>query len=1365
MPDLGTLLAYYIHQDDAREALRHLHRSRFRHVALIRKDPDGEIRIERGAYAPRIILGAVGASLLGILIGLLWLRNQNESGAMMDALELIPAIVIASLPALAGAAATWIILRRARLPEDADLLERYANWLVPKETALLLRASARKLGSLIPLLRRVSESQPSIFPIQPPGHLETGGRELQKVPLPSAQIHQHALNLAEEHELRPSTGREQPLFRSLERAETVIERVRRDLADADRLEQGVSPSAEWILDNSHIIRAHINEVRRNLSKRFYHELPQLAQDGLPRIYSLAAELVLHTDSRLDRHNIEDFLETYQTASALTIGELWAMPLMLRIAIVESMQALAEGVDRRLHERELADFWGNRLLATSRRDPSQLFFILAELSREIPEPSAYFATQLTGHLYDEESALVPVQLWLERQFQSTVAEIIVKEQAREAGDRISMANAVTSLRDLSLMDWRELFESQSQVERILRGDPAGFYVQMDFETRDRYRKAVEGIARRAGQPEHAVAEATITLAKDSDPRGRHIGTYLIGEGRPQLIDKVDGHESRGYRLRSWIYRRHAGLYLGSIALLTAGFISGALALALAFDPELLPFLLIGALLSLIPTSQLGILVVNYAVTRLLPPRTLPKMSFEETGIPDAFRTLVVVPVILTNPETTREEIEKLEIRYLANPEDNLLFSLFTDLADADQPQQEGDDQLLETATQGIEALNRQYGGDRFMLFHRPRQWCQSEGRYIGWERKRGKLEQLNRIIAGEASSDDSQIVKVGDPDRLFEVSFVITLDSDTQLPSGSARRMIETLAHPLNRPRDGPHEPGSVGGYTIIQPRVSTALPSATSTPFTRVFTDPVGSDPYTKAVSDVYQDLAGEGSYHGKGIYDPRAFSATLTGRFPEQRLLSHDLIEGAHLRVGLASDIELYDEFPPDYLTYVRRQHRWIRGDWQIADWVLPRAPAPEGGRTHNSINALNRWKVFDNLRRSLVPAASVAYLIAAWLISPALGGVASGMIGLLSLFHPLVQPVTWATSSNADAKFSWREIFHAIVRSVLEAALLPHQAALASDAILRTGYRRLISRRRLLEWTTAQMAAWSAAKQLRSFLVNLGLISVLSLLAGLAVWRISPGSLVFAAPFLLLWIISPLVAWRLNQKPAAKSEQAHLSSDDIKKLRRLARKTWRYFDDFVGEETAWLPPDNYQVSHQNQLAMRTSPTNIGLWTLSTLGAADFGYMTGAEVIQRLSHTFETISALERYEGHLLNWYDLSTLQPLEPRYVSSVDSGNLLASLWTLQSGVRQLLDAPIIGPQAIQGLGDTLGILQEEIQSKEVDGADADILEVLDELFSDPPLEWVGVVERLRRAHKPAQMLADRLRERAGLDAGAAYWARKV
>ena len=436
-------------------------------------------------------------------------------------------------------------------------------------------------------------------------------------------------------------------------------------------------------------------------------------------------------------------------------------------------------------------------------------------------------------------------------------------------------------------------------------------------------------------------------------------------------------------------------------------------------------------------------------------------------------LIVVPVLLLDEETIQEDLEKLEIRYLANPEANLIFSLFTDYSDALEHHQEGDEALLQKAADGIKDLNRRYGSDRFYLFHRQRTWTESEQKYIGWERKRGKLEDLNSLIAGGVDTGEVDIVKVGDPRRIADVRFVITLDSDTQLPRDAARRMVETLAHPLNTAVLTKQGEVTEGTYTIIQPRVSTSLPSATQTPFSRLFTDPVGIDPYTRAVSDAYMDLAGEASYHGKGIYDPRVFDKLLRGRFPEQWLLSHDLIEGAHVGVGLASDIELFDEFPPDYLTFTRRQHRWIRGDWQIADWILPRVPSADGGRVPNPLSSLNRWKIFDNLR-SMVPVFSVALMVLSWLISPTMGSVSTILVGFGLLFQPLAQPLTWATSRWGLRSFSPRQIGHDIRRSIVDAALLPHQAGLTLDAVIRVMYRRFVTHRGLLQWTTAQMTQW---------------------------------------------------------------------------------------------------------------------------------------------------------------------------------------------------------------------------------------------------------------------------------------------------
>ena len=675
-----------------------------------------------------------------------------------------------------------------------------------------------------------------------------------------------------------------------------------------------------------------------------------------------------------------------------------------------------------------------------------------------------------------------------------------------------------------------------------------------------------------------------------------------------------------------------------------------------------------------------------------------------------------------------ETEKLEIRYLANKEHNLLFSLFTDYRDADSASSGADTRLLQQMAEHLDELNRRHGDGRFFLFHRERAWSESEQKFIGWERKRGKLEELNGLIAGSRPEESASIVHVGNPAELRNVRFVITLDSDTQLPPGAARRMIETLAHPLNQPRFDQAGRVAAGTYTIIQPRVSPSLPSASASLFGRLFADARGIDPYTRAVSDVHQDLTGEGSYYGKGIYDVRAFDRVLSGRFPDERLLSHDLIEGAHVRVGLASDIELYDEFPQGYAGYAARQHRWIRGDWQIAKWVSGRVPRHGGGHERNAVSPYDRWKLFDNLRRSLVPAASVGLLAACWAVSPPAGLIATLIVAAQLLFRPLAQPFTMVTTRRGLRGFSLAEVAHDALRALADASFLPHQAGLALDAIVRATYRRFISHRGMLQWTSAQDLPGAGPKGPRALMFGMVLVSIASAVAAFLVLRRTPSGFADAGPWLAAWFLSPLAAWLLNLKPRAQERPLTLPPADARFLREIARRTWRYFDDFVDAKTSWLPPDNYQVSPRNEVAMRTSPTNIGLWILSVLAARDFGYQTVDQVVEKLSLTMRTIGSLQRFEGHLLNWYDVRTLAPLEPRYVSSVDSGNLLGSLWALEHGLEEMLHAPILTDAVFSGLRDTGRILRRILGRGRPSSAASRALSALLNQWENPPARFV-------------------------------------
>ena len=1308
MASTGTLISFYPSEHTAREAFERLRGWRFRRVALIKRSGEGSLHTTEVAFHHKVLLGITLGTTLSLSFSLaLFLYGSTILTAVY--LGLISFIVFGAVSLLAAP----FLKRVLRFGVDRETLEKYARCLVRGENVLVIQASPTVMGRAISLLRRISKDQPAIFAFHSPRKpdLEEGGISAEE-PLDFLKIRDHVRTLAQEHNIRRNTRGETPLLKQLDKYGRIIERVHQTLAEASHLEQKITISAEWILDNAFILHSHISDVRKNLPKKFYRELPILKggrHDSLPRVYGISDELVLHTEGQVDQYGINDFLEAYQSISPLTIGELWAFPLMLRISLIDSLCHLAERVDRQLREREAADFWANRLIVVARNEPDLLFPILTEFISEVPEPSVHFAFQMLEHLYDEEVALKSVQGWLERKMGGNLESFLLDEKGSQASDEVSIGNGITSLRLLKQIDWRDIFENQSRVEKHLRKDPSGVYPGMDFTTRNNYRQSVEAIAKAGGWTQEEVARAAVSLATNrfesapEDHRQSHVGFFLVGRGRQKLAKILRARENPKYRLLSWVYRHHSMIYLGGIFFTTFGLILLFYLFSVSLTISTFHLFLL-VILGLIPAARASIQAINLIITHLLPVRMLPKMDFRESGIPGGFRTLVVVPTLLTNKVDIRSDVENLEIRYQANPDPNLIFALFTDFTDSNEPEMDEDEMLLQTAVLGIKRLNRQYGMDKFYLLHRDREWVESESCYMGWERKRGKLEDLNRFLNGVPPRFEQEFVQVGDPSRLRDVHFVITLDSDTQLPRDSARRMIETMAHPLNEPDIDPKTGLVWDGYTIIQPRITTSLPSTTATPFSGLFTNPVGTDPYTTAVSDIYQDLSGEGSYQGKGIYNPRIFNRVLTGRFRERSLLSHDLIEGAYVRVGLASDIELYDDFPPNYISYTTRQHRWMRGDWQISNWLLPWIVDGKGQRTANPLSSLNRWKIMDNLRRSLDLPMTLAFLLVSWQAPLPIAAAASALVSLNLLWSPLADIINWFLSPRRIEKGLIRQTTRNLTRSLVEVSFMIQQAYNCLDAICRVWYRRLISGKNMLQWTTARAAQRGTDNRRRKLLAFMFLISVFSFLEGVLLLENNQGTFKVALPFLLLWSASPYVFYKLGQGWHPPRE---ISQKEKKFLRIVARRTWRTFDDLVGPETSWLPSDNYQVSHTDELARRTSPTNIGFYLLSVLAASDFGYLAPDEAVERLTRSFESLENLQRYEGHLLNWYDIDTLEPLIPQYVSTVDSGNLIGSLWTLSQGVQELVENPILGYHALQGINDTASVLQSEMTQAGISG----------------------------------------------------------
>lgn len=1080
---------------------------------------------------------------------------------------------------------------------------------------------------------------------------------------------------------QPSSKPQPSIFVRLRENELALAAVRRDLEEAARLGHSLTAAAEWLLDNAYLVRTQIAEIRLHLPRYYSKILPALASG-----YELAHELVMRTDHSLNEANISEWLREYQTEAPLTIAELWFFPLLLRMALIDALRQLAQRVSRAQQLREAAYLWANRLASSARLAPAEFERILGRMEREPIALEPYFVTSLVENLQDEENALAPIQRWLEERVKTPIIELVRTEHTREAAERISTANAFGSLRALSRIDFSKIFEAVSVVEAELRADPV--YSSSDFTTRDQCRRVVEQIARCSNVSELEVARQAVKLAeRASGPKNRHAAYYLLADGVYELEADTKARVPARTRLLRFLRRNATVEYLTGIVGLGACFLS--LALALAWDggvhqPAMLAVL--GAL-ALFPLGELSIQIVNALVISLLPPEPLPKMDFRD-GIPAEDTALVVIPMMLSSLKVVHQELEKLEVRYLANREEHLFFGLLCDFMDGAEPSAPSDAELLKAASEGTAALNARYEGRRFVLFHRPRVWSESEKLWIGRERKRGKIEDLNQFLC-DGHSDEIAI----EGSLPLPVRYVVTLDTDTQLPPGTARRMVETIAHPLNQVEIDPETGVRKSGFTIVQPRVSIGLPGATATRFTRIFADTSGTDPYCQTVSDAQQDLFGEAIFHGKAIYDVHAFRATLENRFPAETLLSHDLIEGAHAGVGLASDIELFENLPVDYVSFCKRQHRWIRGDWQIAPWIFSRVPAAGGGDRKNALSLMNRWRIFDNLRRSLVPIASLLLLLFGWLISaaPGLWSLVVGLVVAIPAFAPLLDRLARRIQGSVQG---WRGAADELVRAVVMIAFLPHQALLAADAIARVVYRTKISRRQLLEWQPADNTAIRADPRRSLAFQQMLAISAVSVV--LMMVLSVEGAFVRTSAFLALWCAAPVILIWLS-RPVTQTFRDQIDGADALFLRRLSRRTWRYFDDLVNADSNWLPPDNSQLALRVEVAQRTSPTNIGLWLTSALAAADFGYITPDGFLTRCAQTMETLDRLERYEGHLLNWYDTRSLQPLAPRYVSTVDSGNLLASLWVLERGCRDQIHVPLIGPACLKGLSDTLSVLR--------------------------------------------------------------------
>ena len=1136
------------------------------------------------------------------------------------------------------------------------------------------------------------------------------------------RLEQHAESLAAAQIVASKTMRGHPLIpRVRENGRILLDSYR---ATSLAIDQGrsITPAAEWLVDNFHIVDEQLREIQDDLPAGYYHTLPKLASghlEGYPRVYGVAWAFVAHTDSRFDPETLRRFVSAYQRVQPLTIGELWAVAITLRVVLIENLRRLAERIVSSRTARQEADRLADLLLGASAR-PEALAAALAEFENQPMETA--FAVQLVQRLRDLDPKVAPVLQWLDKRLADagTNADDVVHVEHQEQGaSNVSVRNIVTSMRSISAFDWPEFFEAVSLVDEILRKDT--HFADMDFATRDNYRHAIEDLSRGSKHSEIEVAKRVVTKVlqaaskgSDGSPNGddpnlnrkTEPGYYLVSRGRPAFEREL------GFRvsLRRWLLRLYirgaVPGYLGTIALLTGVLL--ALPLSLSYETGVdVKGLLLLAVFAAVPASDLAIALINRAVMDSLGPRRLPRLELRE--IPAELRTIIVVPTLLTTPADVNEQVERLEVHYLANPDGDLRFALLSDWADAASETLPGDDESLAAAVEGILKLNQRHGpapggGERFFLFHRKRLWNEREGKWMGWERKRGKLHELNRFLRG--ATDTTFITNTGQPAQdLRSVRYVITLDADTRLPRGTAARLIGTMAHPLNRPRFSARDGRVVEGYAIVQPRITPALPIGREGSLAqKIYSGPGGIDPYSAAVSDVYQDLFREGSYTGKGIYEVDAFETALAGKVPENSLLSHDLFEGIFARVGLATDIELFEEFPSRYAAIAARQDRWARGDWQLLPWLLGVHRVAVGSGESIKIPAIGRWKMLDNLRRTLSAPATLLTLIAGWALRPPNPWVWMLFI-VVGLAIPVLLPSLFDFMPRRKG-ISWRSHFRGLFGDLMLGAwqigltltFLAYQTWLMSVAILRTLVRLVITHRRLLEWVTAAQAkAQVDLKFLGTYKRMAGGFVVLA--ATIAVLAFAPHRhWIFAAPLLALWAAAPAVAWWISLPPEREAQALTLQGKQG--LRLISRRTWRFFEKFVTSQHHALPPDNFQESPKAVVAQRTSPTNIGLYLLSIVCAHDLGWLGLVEMVERLEATLGTMREMDLFRGHFYNWYDTSDLHPLSPKYVSTVDSGNLAGHLLTLANGCRELMEKPAFEAGVLAGMRDTSQLLGDAL-----------------------------------------------------------------
>lgn len=1127
-------------------------------------------------------------------------------------------------------------------------------------------------------------------------HRDDSFKELPPINLKGEGLKNHAANISDYHERVKTTNSKRKIMKSLDNNHRNIlkgyEYIDRDM----RYKRDVVPAAEWLMDNFYLIEKEYKDIKHNLPDYCYKKLPAVTKGlfkGYSRIYHIAMEIVSHTDGKIDEKTIMSFIESYQKQTVLTNAELWALPNMLRIALLQNIGSVTNKIVTAQKEKSRADKIGDRLIAAvnSGKVDDELKSIIDEKLKF----TAHFAGRLLKDLRDNGIEDEKIYNWIENELaaiESNSEKIIIVEHQKEIRFQLTMGNCINSIREVEALNWSSAFEKLSYMEEILKQDPSGIYGKMDFESRDYYRHNVEEMAKHMKLPESYLAKLCVQCALEASEKSKneyekHVGYYIIDNGVSCINKKI-----RQGALISPFKKHGAAIYILVNIIGTMGLVAFIIARSLADDTNFVLWrYIVSGIAIIIPCSEIINSILNWSVNHLAAPKFIPKMELAD-GISSDSKSIVVIPAILSDEKTVHDLVNKLEIYYLANQEDNIYFAILGDFKDGKNQTEPEDAKINEAGLNDVKILNEKYKRkeDIFYFFNRLRTYNKKQDAWLGWERKRGKLMEFNALLRG--NSETSYNTLSGSTVKLQDIKYVITLDADTQLPRDTAKKLIGAMRHVLNKAVVDANSRKVTRGYGIMQPRISIDTVSANKTFYSKIFSGETGIDTYSTAISDTYQDLFGEGIYTGKGIYDIDTFESAIDGKIKENSVLSHDLIEGAYARCALVTDVELIDGYPSYYNAGSKRLHRWVRGDWQLIPQLFK----------ISSLNAISRWKILDNLRRSALSPSIIILLALSLTIVP--DGIDKWLsLTFIALIFPWLFDVSEIVASpmrgiSISGKMNSNK--NVIEQVFLIFTFLPFNACLILDAIFKTLYRIIISKKKLLEWQTAADVEASSNKKLIGYIYYMWIGSAVAAVIGVLAFKAKQPVGYIMLPSCILWFLSPIVAYLISKD--RKKFSMKLSQEERNLLRRISRKTFAYFEDFINDEENWLAPDNYQEDPAKGVAHRTSPTNMGMGITSNLAAYDLGYLTLDELVDRLDKILTSMEALERYKGHFYNWYDTKTKLPLNPKYISTVDSGNLVGYLWLASRALEEYVSQPLLSNRYSKGICDILRLSNEEIEN---------------------------------------------------------------